>query len=333
MIDPDNPHLMGRRVLVTGAGGFIGSHLAEFLVENGADVRAFVRYTSRGSRGFLEASEVVRDLDIVLGDLRDGDAVRQAMRGVEIVFHLGALIGIPYSYVHPQETVETNVLGTLNVLLAGRDAQVHRVIHTSTSEVYGTAQQVPMDEAHPLHGQSPYAASKIGADQLAESFRLSFGLPVAILRPFNTYGPRQSARAVIPTIIAQAMRGDTVELGNVATQRDLTFVADTVRAFVACATRDAAIGRTINLGTGQAVRIDDLVALVSEILGKQLQIQVDPARQRPTGSEVERLVSDNRLARELLGWTPAFDLRQGLEATCDWIAAHQGLYAADTYAV
>jgi len=325
--------LAGRRVLVTGAGGFIGSHLVEHLVQRGCAVRAFVRYTSRGTAGFLDQSDTASEVEIVLGDLRDGDAVRAAAAGTEIVFHLGALIGIPYSYVHPQETVETNVLGTLNVLLAGRDAAVQRVVHTSSSEVYGTAQSVPMTERHPLHGQSPYAASKIGADQLAESFHLSYGMPVVTLRPFNTYGPRQSARAVIPTIAVQGLRGDSVELGNLDPTRDFTYVSDTVAAFALAAVRNEAIGRTINLGTSSTVSIGDLVSLIGEILGKRLEPRVDPSRERRKGSEVERLVSDNRLARQLLSWNPTVDLRQGLTRTCEWIAEHLDLYTTRGYAI
>jgi NAD dependent epimerase/dehydratase len=328
-----SPNLTGRRVLVTGAGGFIGSHLVEHLMQLGAAVRALVRYTSRGTAGFLEASDVVEDVDVVLGDLRDADAVRQAMAGVELVFHLGALIGIPYSYIHPQETVDTNVLGTLNVLLASREVGVERVIHTSSSEVYGTAQTVPMDETHPLHGQSPYAASKIGADQLAESFRLSYDLPVLTLRPFNTYGPRQSARAVIPTIIVQALLGDTIEVGSLDPRRDFTFVTDTVAAFELAAVRDEAVGRTINLGTSDSVSIGELVEIIGQILGKQLEPRSDPSRQRPRGSEVERLVSDNALARQLLAWSPTVELRGGLALTCEWIARNLELYTPGMYAV
>jgi NAD dependent epimerase/dehydratase len=325
--------LTGRRVLVTGAGGFIGSHLVEHLIEAGSNVRALVRYTSRGSAGFLDGSELAREAEVVPADLRDSDAVRAAVDGVEVVFHLGALIGIPYSYVHPQETVDTNVLGTLNVLLAARDAGADRVVHTSSSEVYGTARTTPMDEGHPLHGQSPYAASKIGADQLAESFFLSYELPVVTLRPFNTYGPRQSARAVIPTIITQGLRGDTVELGNLDPRRDFTFVTDTVAAFALAATSDAAVGQTINLGTSQAVSIGELVTIVGEILGKRLVPRADPSRERRRGSEVEELLSDNTLARELLSWAPAVELRDGLERTCDWVARHLELYAAEGYAI
>jgi NAD dependent epimerase/dehydratase len=326
-------NLSGRRMLVTGGGGFIGSHLVEHLVRTGCEVRAFARYTSRGTAGFLDESEVAADVEIVLGDLRDGDAVRAAAAGVDTIFHLGALIGIPYSYIHPQETVETNVIGTLNVLLAARDGDVRRVIQTSTSEVYGTAQTVPMSETHPLRGQSPYAASKIGADQLAESFHLSYGVPVVTLRPFNTYGPRQSARAVIPTIIVQGLSGDTVELGNLGPSRDFTFVSDTVEGFALAALRDQAVGRTINLGTSEDVRIGELVPIIGEILGKQLEPSLDPARERPGGSEVERLLSDNTLARELLSWAPQVALREGLERTCEWIAGHLDFYGAHRYAV
>lgn len=333
MTSAQTDSLAGRRVLVTGAGGFIGSHLVERLIEDGSNVRALARYTSRGTAGFLDGSEVARHAEVVLADLRDPDAIRAATKDIDVVFHLGALIGIPYSYVHPQETVDTNVLGTLNVLLAARESGVGRIIHTSSSEVYGTAQSTPMSEAHPLHGQSPYAASKIAADQLAGSFHLSYGLPVVTLRPFNTYGPRQSARAVIPTVIEQGLRSEEIKLGNLGPKRDFTFVTDTVSAFVLAAVRDRAVGRTINLGTSQAVSIEDLVKLIGEILGKRLIPRTDPLRERPGGSEVEELLSDNSLARELLSWTPAVDLREGLTRTCDWVASHSELFSAGVYAI
>jgi dTDP-glucose 4,6-dehydratase len=327
-----NPFI-GRRVLVTGAGGFIGSHLVEHLVEIGCKVRAFVRYTSRGHAGYLQESDSISHVDVVLGDLRDSDAVRSAVNGVDVVFHLGALIGIPYSYVHPQETVDTNVSGTLNVLLAVRDQESARLVHTSTSEVYGTAQEVPISELHRLHGQSPYAASKIAADQLAESFRLSYGVPVTTIRPFNTYGPRQSTRAVIPTIITQALKGRTVELGNLSPTRDFTYVSDTVNGFVSAATTAEAIGETINLGTSEEVSIGELVDLVGKVLGKNLEARVNATRQRPGGSEVERLLADRTLAREVLGWQPTIELREGLERTCRWIADRLDLYDSSAYGV
>jgi dTDP-glucose 4,6-dehydratase len=325
----------GRKVLVTGAGGFIGSHLVERLVDEGANVRAFVRYTSRPQAGFLDSLEsgAQEAIEIVRGDLRDADAVANAARGVSTVFHLGALIGIPYSYVHPVETAETNVTGTLNVLLAARDLELERVVHTSSSEVYGTAQYSPIDEAHPLQGQSPYSATKIASDKLAESFNYSYGTPVAILRPFNTYGPRQSARAVIPTIITQALAGGEIKLGNLTPLRDFTYVSDTVDGFLKAATRDAAVGRTVNLGTSTEITIGDLVERIGAIVGSELEVSVDAARVRPKGSEVERLLSDNRLAHELLGWKPRVSLDDGLRRTMDWIAEHPQHFQVGQYAV
>jgi NAD dependent epimerase/dehydratase len=323
----------GRRVLVTGAGGFIGSRLAERLVELGADVRGFFRYTSGGGLGWIEHAEldVRNQIDPVLGDLRDTDAVQRAVRDTDVVFHLGALIGIPYSYVHPRETFETNVAGTFNVVTAARDHEVSLLVHTSTSETYGTATYVPIDESHPLQAQSPYSATKIAADKLAESFQHSFALPLTTVRPFNTYGPRQSPRAVIPTIASQALHGTTVVLGGLSPTRDFTYVSDTVEGFIRAATV-AAIGQTFNLGSGEEISIGGLVELVGEILGKQLQVEHDPRRDRPEASEVDRLVADNTRAREVLGWEPTVSLRDGLRRTLEWIgetrlSAHPGAYA------
>jgi dTDP-glucose 4,6-dehydratase len=319
-------------VLVTGAGGFIGSHLAERLVELGADVRGFFRYTSGGGRGWIERADAdIRNaIDPVLGDLRDSDAVQQAVRGTDLVFHLGALVGIPYSYVHPRETFETNVAGTLNVVTAARDHDVSLLVHTSTSETYGTATYVPIDEKHPLQAQSPYSATKIAADKLAESFQHSFAVPVTTVRPFNTYGPRQSPRAVIPTIASQALQGTTVALGHLSPTRDFTFVSDTVEGFIRAGTV-AAIGQTFNLGSGEEVSVGGLVELVGEILGKQLDVVHDSRRDRPEASEVDRLVSDNTRAREVLGWEPTVSLRDGLRRTLEWVGAtrqtHPGAYA------
>ena len=325
----------GRHVLVSGAGGFIGSHLVERLAGAGARVRAFVRYTSSGRAGFLDdlGPGVRSELDVVFGDLRDEDAVRQAVNGVDAVFHLGALIGIPYSYVHPRETADTNVGGTLNVLLAARDLGVGRVILTSSSEVYGTARYVPIDEQHPLQAQSPYAASKIAADKLGESFSASYGTPIVILRPFNTYGPRQSARAVIPTIVTQALAGREVVLGNLLPTRDFTYVADTVDGFLAAGTSDAAVGRVVNLGTGNEISIGDLVAVIGETLGESLAISQEDVRVRPGDSEVDRLLSDNRLSRELLGWEPRTSLRDGLAATIAWITENLSRYRVGTHEI
>jgi NAD dependent epimerase/dehydratase len=324
-----------KQVLVTGAGGFIGSHLVERLARSGARVRAFVRYNSRGDYGLLARlpEDIYRKLQIIPGDLRDLPALIAAMQDVEIVFHLGALIAIPYSYIHPLEVVESNTLGTLNVLLAGRETGVKRIVHTSTSEVYGTARWVPISEQHPLQGQSPYSASKIGADKLAESFFCAFNLPVVTLRPFNTYGPRQSARAIIPTIITQALKHKVLQLGNLDGSRDFTYVSDTVDGFLCAAEVPGIEGDTINLGTGIEIRIADLVNEILSILGKQLKIEQDPARLRPEKSEVQRLLSDNRLARERLGWAPQVSLRDGLSTTINWISKNMDLYHPDEYQV
>jgi dTDP-glucose 4,6-dehydratase len=325
----------GRQVLVTGAGGFIASHLVETLVYQGAHVRAYVRYNSRGDPGLLRLlpEQIYSQLEIIPGDLRDLTAVQSAMRGASIVLHLGALIAIPYSYLHPAEVVETNVMGTLNVLLAGRDAGVERIVHTSTSEVYGTALRVPIDEGHPLQGQSPYSASKIGADKLAESFYKSYGLPVTTLRPFNTYGPRQSARAVIPTIITQVLTQEHLNLGNLEARRDLTYDSDTVSGFLKIAETPGVDGETINLGSGREVRIRDLAKRIIAITGKPMEIMIDPARLRPEKSEVQRLLSNNRLAGELLGWQPQVDLDQGLRETIEWVREHLAHYRLGEYLI
>ncbi len=324
----------GKRVLVTGAGGFIGSHLAERLVELGARTRAMVRYNSAGSRGWLEASAVRDQIEVIASDVTDADGVRGAVRGTDVVFHLAALIGIPYSYDAPRSYVRTNVEGTLNVLQAARDEGVSRVVHTSTSEVYGTALRVPIDEDHPLQGQSPYSASKIAADKMAEAFHRSFELPVATVRPFNTFGPRQSARAVIPTIVSQLLAGvDELRLGNLTPTRDLNYVQNTVDGFVAAAESPAAIGQVVNLGTGREISIGDLVDLLMDTLGRRVPVVEQEARVRPENSEVERLLADVGQAKRLLGWTPRVTLEEGLRATIEWIANHQGRYRPDEYAV
>lgn len=316
------------RVLVTGAGGFIGSHLVERLVLSGRNVRAFVRYNSRGDPGLLRLlpSDVQGRIELIAGDLRDGQAIRRAVDGCQLVFHLGALISIPYSYRHPVEVAETNLIGTLNVLTACQDSGVQRLIHTSTSEVYGTARHVPIDETHPLQGQSPYSASKIGADKLVESFYCAYGLPVVTVRPFNTYGPRQSARAVIPAIITQALTQETIRLGNLETTRDFTFVSDTVDGFRKAAEAKDVEGKTLNLGSGSEIRIGDLAEKIFKIVGRRIKIDIDPVRLRPEMSEVQRLLSNNTQAREVLGWQPAVGLDQGLAQTVEWIKAHLDLY-------
>jgi len=325
----------GRRVLVTGAGGFIGSQLTEALVRGGATVRAFVRYNSRGDAGLLRQSptEIARELEIVAGDLRDTAAIDRAVAGVEVVFHLGAIISIPYSYQHPMETAETNFMGTLNVLLACRTHGVGRLVHTSTSEVYGTAQFTPMDESHPLQGQSPYSASKIGADKLVESFYRSYNLPAVTVRPFNTYGPRQSARAVIPTIITQALTGDCIRLGNLAARRDFTYVRDTVSGFLLAADAPDIEGEEINLGTGQDVAVGELAERIIALVGRPVTIAAEEQRLRPEKSEVMRLLSDNGLARRALGWEPTYSLDEGLRETITWIGDHLDFYHVGRYEI
>lgn len=325
----------GKHVLVTGAGGFIASHLVEHLVREGARVRAFVRYNSRGDVGLLSMLpvEIFKQLEIEAGDLRDKYAVQKIVVGCTHIFHLGALIAIPYSYVHPLEVVETNVIGTLNLLSAARDSKVERLIHTSTSEVYGTALYVPINEDHPLQGQSPYSASKIGADKLAESFYCSFDLPVVTLRPFNTYGPRQSMRAVIPTIIAQALYGNVVRLGNLDARRDLTYVSDTVSGFLRAGETPGIEGRTINLGTGKEIRIGELAKEVISIIDKPIEILVDPTRLRPEKSEVQRLLSDNKLAKEVINWEPKIEIHEGLVKTIGWISENKELFHPEIYQI
>ena len=320
-------------VLVTGAGGFIGSQLVEALLAEGARVRAFVRYNSRGDPGLLRLlpAELADRLEVISGDLRDQRAVYESARDCGVVFHLGALISIPYSYRHPAEVAEVNFMGTLNVLMACRDLRVPRLIHTSTSEVYGTARRAPIDEAHPLQGQSPYSASKIGADKLAESFYCAYNLPVVTVRPFNTFGPRQSARAVIPTIITQALVHSTIHLGNLDTTRDFTFVSDTVRGFLCAAAAPSVEGGVFNLGTGKEIRIGDAAERIAEMIGHSVQIVVDSERLRPEKSEVLRLISDNRLARETLGWAPQISFDDGLNQTIAWIRTHLDLYQPGRY--
>lgn len=315
------------KVLVTGSDGFIGSHLTEALVREGHDVRAFVLYNSFNSWGWLDrpAPDVAGKFEVFAGDIRDPNGVRAAMAGCSHVFHLAALVAIPYSYHSPDTYVDTNVRGTLNVVQAARDLGVERVIHTSTSEVYGTARYVPIDEGHPLQGQSPYSASKIGADQMALSFHASFDTPVAVIRPFNTYGPRQSARAVLPTVIAQILAGSrTIKLGAIHPTRDFNYVEDTVRGFLAVGASDAAVGEVINIGSNYEISIGDAVKLIADIMGVEVAIESDEQRLRPDKSEVERLWADNRKAKELAGWEPQFagvdGLRRGLEKTIQWFS-------------
>lgn len=324
-----------KKVIVTGAGGFIGSHLVESLTELGANVRAFVRYNSRNDWGFLEIlpEHIKKQVEVIAGDLRDSGSVRTAVKGVQIVFHLGASIAIPYSYANPRDAIETNVIGTLNVLNAVKEYEVEKMVQTSSSEVYGTALYCPMDEKHPLQAQSPYAASKIASDKLAESFHLSYGLPVATIRPFNTYGPRQSARAVIPSIIIQLLNFDSLSLGALYPTRDFLFVKDTVDGFVKIAESPLTVGEVVNVGTGIEISIEDLAKKIMFIIGKEVQIISKNDRIRPSASEVKRLVADNTKARKLAGWEPKILLDEGLDRTVKWFSTSLNRYKAGIYNV
>ena len=322
------------KVLITGAGGFIGSHLVERCVEAGFKVRAFVHYNSRNFHGWLEGSPVYNELEVVAGDIRDYDSVLAASEGCDTVFHLAALIGIPYSYVSPQAYIRTNVDGTYNVLQACRTLQTPNVLVTSTSETYGTAQYVPIDEKHPAVGQSPYSATKIAADQLAISYHRSFGLPVKIVRPFNTYGPRQSARAIIPTVITQILAGKReLSLGNLAPTRDLTFARDTAAGFLAIARHDGLHGDPVNIGMGWEISIGDLVQKIASLMGVEVSTASAAERQRVAASEVERLLADASKLRSATGWAPEYDLERGLRETIDWLEKHHHAYKADLYNV
>ena len=312
-----------RRVMVTGGEGFIGSHLVERLLDEGAEVRAFVHYTPSGRLGWLAGR--AGDIEIVAGDVRDGERVATAAAGVDVIFHLAALIGIPYSYESPESYIQTNVTGTYNVLNAARRADVQRVVHTSTSEVYGSARRVPIDESHPLQPQSPYSASKIGADMLALSFQKSFSLPVTVVRPFNAYGPRQSTRAIIPTVLAQLYSGrEEIRLGATSPTRDFNYVTDTVAGFLAVAACDRALGEVVNVGSGRETSIGQLIETLMAITGSSARIVTDEQRLRPAGSEVERLLCDNRRAREWAGWAPQVTLEEGLRRTAEWIRENMG---------
>lgn len=321
------------KILVTGACGFIGSHLTEELAQLGADVRAMIHYNSRNDWGQLKflPTEIKKSLEVVAGDVRDPIVVRKAVKGCEMVFHLAALIGIPYSYTAPEEYVDTNIKGTLNVLQASLDENVAKVIHTSSSEVYGTAIYTPIDERHPLQAQSPYAASKIGADKIAESYYLSFDLPVAIARPFNTYGPRQSARAVIPTIISQALSDPKIKLGTLSPVRDFNYVLDTVDGFIKMAEKEESIGKTINIGSGKGTSIGELVECIEKIIGKKIEVEIDAERIRPQKSEVFKLICDNTMAKKILNWEPKYSLDEGLSETVRWIEGNIDIFKSDIY--
>jgi NAD dependent epimerase/dehydratase len=322
-----------KKVLVTGAGGFVGSHLVETLVKSGAKVKAFVHYNSRNDWGMLEDVDknILKEVEVMASDLRDADAVRKAVKDQEVVFHLGALIGIPYSYVNPRDVVDTNVGGTLNVLTSARDFKVEKIIHTSTSEVYGTAQYVPMDENHPVNPQSPYAASKLAGDLLALSFCRSYNLPVGVIRPFNIYGPRQSARAVIPSIIIQALLKRTVSLGSIFTSRDLTFVTDSASGFVTFAECAKTMGKVVNLGSSREISISELIEIVSKCLNKKIKVIKEKKRIRPEKSEVERLFSDSSKAKALFGWNPKTDIEEGIRKTISWIEKNIDRYKEGIY--
>jgi len=324
--------MSSKKVLVTGAGGFIGSHLAERLTELGYSVRAFVRYNSNNKWGWLDNSSYLKDIEVYSGDIRDYDSVRNAMKGCREVYHLAALIGIPYSYDSPLAYIKTNIEGTYNILENARLGNFKNVVITSTSETYGTAQFVPISENHPLVGQSPYSASKIAADQLALSYWLSFQLPVKIVRPFNTYGPRQSSRAIIPTVISQILSGKKkLTLGNIYPTRDLTFVKDTVEGFIAIAKAGKLNGSVTNIGNGSEISVKDLAIKIGRLLNIEIDFQTASKRQRPVNSEVERLLCDNNRIMTTTKWRPQYSLEQGLQETIDWIKNNIHIYKPDIY--
>lgn len=323
-----------KNVLVTGAGGFIGSHLVEELIRKNARVKAFVHYNSRNDWGNLELlpHDLLKKIDIITGDIRDPFCVRNAVKECGIVFHLAALIAIPYSYLAPKDFVDTNILGTVNIMQACKDENITKIVHTSTSEVYGTAIYTPIDEKHPIQGQSPYSASKIGADKMAESYYNSFELPVATIRPFNTFGPRQSARAVIPAIISQILAGKKeIHLGLLSPIRDFTFVQDTVNGFLKIAESERSIGEVINIGSGKGISIGDLLKTIMKLTGTDISIISDDERMRPSKSEVMTLLCNNRKSRELVGWEPTFTLEDGLKETIRYVQEHPEQYKADIY--
>lgn len=312
--------MKGKSVIVTGAGGFIGSHLTEALLNEGAEVTAFIHYNSRNNWGFLESykENTPENLKIILGDITDYESIRQAIRGKNLVFNLAALIGIPYSYIAPRSYIQTNTGGTLNVLQASLEEGVEKVIQTSTSEVYGTAQYVPIDEKHPLQGQSPYSASKIGADKIAEAYFCSFGLNIATIRPFNTYGPRQSIRAVIPTIISQALTSDSIHIGSLTPVRDFNYISDTINGFIKIAESPDSGGKVINVGSGRGVTIEEVARIIIEQINPGASLITDEKRTRPDNSEVRQLICDNQLARNEIDWRPLVPLEEGIRHTIEW---------------
>lgn len=329
-------NLKGKKVLITGSEGFIGSHLTERLVELGAEVTALVQYNSFNNWGWIDTfdEKIKNSINVITGDIREYDNVKRMVRGQDVIFHLAALIAIPYSYVSPMAYVRTNVEGTTNILEACRNYDIQKIVHTSTSETYGTALYVPIDEKHPMQGQSPYSASKIAADKMAESFYRSFGTPVAVIRPFNTYGPRQSARAVIPTIISQILSGKReIRLGSLTPTRDFNYVKDTVEAFISVAESDKTIGQVVNAGSNHEISIGDLANKIIEIFGEDVNIICDEERFRPEKSEVNRLWADNKKIKELTGWQPKYTLDEGLKETIDWIKNNMKYFKTDIYNV
>lgn len=324
-----------KKVLVTGAGGFIGSHLVQRLIAEDAEVTALVHYNSRNDWGHINTkdTDISSNLEVLTGEITDPILVKRAVQGNDIVFHLAALIGIPYSYYAPQSYVNTNILGTLNIMQASLESDVKKIVHTSTSEVYGSAQYTPIDETHPIIGQSPYSASKIGADKIAESFYHSFDLPVTTIRPFNTYGPRQSARAVIPTIISQALGNDVIKIGSLKPIRDFTYVKDTVEGFLLISQNNSAVGKTINIGTGKAISIGELVNIILDKINPELRIITEEERYRPEKSEVMELICDNTLARELLGWRQTYSLQEGIDETISWIKQNMNQFKTNIYTI
>ncbi len=322
------------KILTSGAGGFIGSHLTELLVEQGYEVKAFVRYNSKNNWGWLESSQYKNEIEIVNGDVRDYDSVYNSLKGCNAVFHLAALIGIPYSYISPKAYIETNINGTYNILQASKELKIEQILVTSTSETYGTAQFVPINENHPLVGQSPYSATKIAADQLAISYYRSFELPVKVVRPFNTYGQRQSARAIIPTIISQILAGkEKLSLGNLSPTRDLTFVKDTCKGFLEIYKCEKLFGEVTNIGMNEEISVGDLVKLISSVMGKKIDIENDFHRIRPENSEVERLKCDNTKLKTNTLWEPEYSLKKGLQATIEFISNNITLYKPEIYNV
>lgn len=325
-------NLKDKKVLVTGAGGFIGSHLTERLVELGVSVVAFIHYNSRNYWGWLEESKYLKDIQVITGDIRDYDSVKKAMKGKDIIFHLAALIGIPYSYESPLAYIKTNIEGTYNILQAARELNIEKIIHTSTSEIYGTAQYIPINESHPINPQSPYSATKASADLLALTFYRSFNTPVSIIRPFNTYGPRQSARAIIPTIITQILNNkEKIKLGSLSPTRDLTYVKDTVEGFIKVAEQEKSIGEIINIGSNFEISIGDLTKFIAKIINREIEVETEEVRLRPENSEVERLLADTTKAKEILNWSPSYSLEEGLRETVNWFKTHLEIYKPEIY--